>query len=118
MTGGPARENGALTSRFRFPGEFIGFRGHFPRKKILPGVCQIQMALSMLEKDTLSPVALKEVVLAKYFSPVFPDEEVICIISGMESGTGDGVVKAAISKGTARVAELKLRVSFAGGSSG
>lgn len=112
---GPVKEGAALTARFRFPPEFIGFQGHFPQKKILPGVCQIQQVLSMLEKETVKQVALKEVVLAKYFSPVFPDEEVVCVISDMGSGKGERLVKAAITKGAAKVAELKLKVVVAEG---
>jgi len=112
---GPAREGAALRARFQFPPEFIGFQGHFPQKKILPGVCQIQLVLSMLEKETLKQIALKEVVLAKYFSPVFPDEEIVCVIGDIGNGAGEHVLKAAISKGAAKVAELKLKVVLAGG---
>lgn len=102
----------ALTSRFAFPEAFIGFQGHFPEKKILPGVCQIQCALSTFEKGNGAAVALKEVLLAKYFSPVFPGEEVLCSVSHAENGAEGIILKAAFTKGASRVAELKLRVSL------
>ena len=80
MTGG-TKEGATMKSRFAFPAEFIGFQGHFPEKKILPGVCQIQCALSTFEKGAGKAVILKEVVLAKYFSPVFPNDEVTCVVN-------------------------------------
>ena len=103
-----------LTSRFSFPPEFIGFQGHFPTKKILPGVCQIQCALSTLEKGRGKGVVLKEVVLAKYFSPLFPDDEMTCVVNDDGAATGEHTVKAVITKNTVKIAELKLRVSFSG----
>jgi hypothetical protein len=102
-----------LTSRFLFPPEFIGFQGHFPAKKILPGVCQIQCALSTLEKGRVTSVALKEIVLAKYFSPLFPDDELTCVVNDGGMTSGEHTVKASISKNTVKIAELKLRVFLA-----
>lgn len=104
-----------LTSRFIFPPEFIGFQGHFPAKKILPGVCQIQCALSTLEKGRGKGVALNEVVLAKYFSPLFPGDELTCVVTDGGEATGEHTIKASITKNTIRIAELKLRVLFAPG---
>lgn len=101
-----------LTSRFSFPEAFIGFQGHFPGKKILPGVCQVQCALTTFEKGNGRAVALKEVLLAKYFSPVFPADEVSCSVSHTENGAGGIIVKAALAKAATKIAELKLRVSF------
>jgi 3-hydroxyacyl-[acyl-carrier-protein] dehydratase len=103
-----------LTSRFSFPPEFIGFQGHFPTKKILPGVCQIQCALSTLEKGRGKGVVLKEVVLAKYFSPLFPDDEMTCVVNDDGATSGEHTVKAVITKNTVKIAELKLRVSYSG----
>ena len=58
-----------LTASFLFPEDFIGFQGHFPGNKILPGVCQIQCVISMLEKWKKKNIVLREIVLAKFFSP-------------------------------------------------
>jgi 3-hydroxymyristoyl/3-hydroxydecanoyl-(acyl carrier protein) dehydratase len=114
MTG--LEKSGArLTSCFTFPSGFIGFQGHFPQKKVLPGVCQIQCVLTLLEQGSGKAVALKEVVLAKYFSPVFPDEEVTCVINDTGDACGEVVVKAAISRKSDKIAEMKLRVSYDNG---
>jgi 3-hydroxymyristoyl/3-hydroxydecanoyl-(acyl carrier protein) dehydratase len=109
---GLVKEGRRLTSRFAFRPGFIGFQGHFPQKKLLPGVCQIQCVLSLLEKGSGRAVVLKEVVLAKYFAPVFPDDEVTCVISDIEDTSEEFVVKAAISRATAKISEMKLRVSY------
>jgi 3-hydroxyacyl-[acyl-carrier-protein] dehydratase len=112
---GPAMEGMRLTSHFAFPPVFIGFQGHFPEKKILPGICQIQCALSTLEKGSGRAVVLKEVMVVKYFSPVFPDDEVTCIVNDMGDTSGEAVVRVVISKKADKVSEMKLRVSYAGG---
>lgn len=106
------KKGGRLTSCFTFPSEFVGFHGHFPQMKVLPGVCQIQCALTLLEKGSGKAVSLKEVVLAKYFSPVFPDDVVTCVISDMGDARGELVLKAAIARASDKISELKLRVSF------
>jgi 3-hydroxyacyl-[acyl-carrier-protein] dehydratase len=100
-----------LTSRFVFSETFIGFQGHFPEKKILPGVCQIQCALSTLEQGKQKSAMLREVVLAKYFAPVSPNEEITCLCSDV-TDADEFTFKAVITKGAAKVAELKLRVSL------
>ena len=109
---GLTTEGGMLTARFSFPPEFIGFQGHFPGKSILPGVCQIQSLLCMLEQGSGKAVVLKEIELAKYFSPVSPREEVVCNVREFGDATGERTVKAVITKETVKVAEMKLRVSF------
>ncbi len=102
-----------MTARFAFPQNFIGFQGHFPDKKILAGACQIQCILSTIANAKNQPVALREVVLAKYYAPVFPDEEVICTVKEVAEEGGELTVKAYLLKGDAKVTEAKLRVSLA-----
>ncbi len=101
-----------VTSRFVFPEEFIGFHGHFPRKKILPGVCQIQCALTTIEKANKKAVVLREIITAKYFAPVSPAEELTCVCSDLQEKENDFIVKAVISRNAAKISEFKLRVRF------
>ena len=103
--------NGVVKSRFLFPDDFVGFQEHFPDKKVLPGVCQIQSALAAVAKARQREVVLKEITLAKYFSPVGPGEEIQCVCSGVAQA-GEFTIKAAITKGTVKVSELKLRVAL------
>lgn len=97
----------AISARFLFPEKFIGFQGHFPDKKVLPGACQVQCVLVAIEKALQHPVILREIVLAKYVVPVFPCEQITCTVSG---SAGD-VYKARISRGAERVSEIKLKIS-------
>ena len=115
---GLALEGQALTSRFMFPDEFIGFQGHFPEKKILPGVCQIQCVLTTLEKANKRAVELTEIVTAKYLAPIVPGDEVDCACGELQEKDGEFLVKALISKGGAKVSEFKLRLRFAAGGDG
>jgi 3-hydroxyacyl-[acyl-carrier-protein] dehydratase len=110
-----AGSDGVSTSRFVFPPDFIGFQGHFPANKVLPGACQIQCALSTIEKNRRTAVALKEIVLAKYLAPVHPDEEVTCAVREVSEEGGVITCKASIMKGGSKAAELKLKVSLKGG---
>ena len=116
---GLAESNGALTSSFIFPEEFIGFQGHFPGNKVLPGVCQIQCIASMLEAWKNKAIAIKEIVLAKFLAPVMPSEELTCVCklaqetdlkSVSDKRNENFIVKAYVNKGSERVAEFKLKV--------
>lgn len=111
---GLTKDGDTFTSHFVFPPEFLGFQGHFPAKKVLPGACQIQCALATLERVHDKTVGLKAVLLAKYFTPVFPNEEIICSIGTIADEEADSVCKALISKNGEKVAELKLRVHLKG----
>ena len=108
MTVLEASADGVLTARFTFPDEFVGFQGHFPSGKVLPGVCQIQCVASMLEK-TGKAFLLKEIISAKFVLPVLPHEEIVCVCSRIKGAPEDFVVKASVSRGGQVVSELKLR---------
>jgi 3-hydroxymyristoyl/3-hydroxydecanoyl-(acyl carrier protein) dehydratase len=103
-------EDGVVRSRFLFPEDFIGFQGHFPEKKVLPGVCQVQTALAAVGKARGHELVLKEIALAKYFAPVGPGEEILCVCTDVPD-EGGVLIKATITKGSLKVSELKLRVT-------
>ena len=111
-------EEGTLTARFVFPADFLGFRGHFPGRPVLPAVCEIQGAVAMLEAWKKKEVVLKEIILAKFSTPVTCDEELVYACS-MAADDRDGtVVKATLAKDGRRVARFKLRIAFRDGSEG
>ncbi|MFH1147764.1 MAG: hypothetical protein V1736_08655 [Pseudomonadota bacterium] len=105
-------EDEILSARFKFPESFIGFQGHFPEKKILPGVCEIQCVLIMLEQWTKRSIVLKEIVLAKFLSAVFLSEELTCLCKYAGETDQDFILKASLSKGGQKIAELKLKICF------
>lgn len=108
MTVPETSADGVVTARFTFPDEFVGFQGHFPSGMVLPGVCQIQCVVSMLEKAGKA-FLLKEIISAKFFLPVLPSEEIACVCSGIKDTPDDFIVKASVSRGGQVVSELKLR---------
>jgi 3-hydroxyacyl-[acyl-carrier-protein] dehydratase len=107
-----SKDGQTVTSRFLFPEDFIGFQGHFPDKKVLPGVCQIQCVLSSIEQTYKKTVVLKEIVLAKYFAPVAPGEEITCLCSDVKDENDEFVVKAVLSRNGAKISEFKLRLQY------
>jgi len=107
MSGG-----GELRADFIFPEDFVGFQGHFPGNKILPGVCQIQCVVSMVEKWKGKGAALKEIVLAKFLSPVSPSEEMECSVKVVEENSEELILKASFSRNSKKTAEMKLRIQI------
>jgi len=112
MVGFEAKDSAELSAGFIFPEDFIGFQGHFPGNKILPGICQIQCALSLLEKWQGKKAVLKEIISAKFFSPVLPAEELICKAGNIADGSGAVILKASFSRDDKKVSEMKLRVQL------
>lgn len=106
-------EAGLWEASFLFPPEFIAFQGHFPGRAILPGACQVQCLLSMLEEFAGKNLALKEIVLAKYITPVLPDETVtVRLMEPLSPEFPDTTVKAVILHDEVRVSEIRIRVSL------
>jgi 3-hydroxymyristoyl/3-hydroxydecanoyl-(acyl carrier protein) dehydratase len=62
-----------ITGRVVIPGNLPAFDGHFPGRPILPGVAQLQLALSLLEHALGRRVHLKRVRRMKFSSTVPPD---------------------------------------------
>lgn len=106
-------EAGLWEASFLFPPGFVAFQGHFPGRAILPGACQIQCLLSMLEEFTGKILALKEVVLAKYITPVLPDETItVRLVEPLSPDFPGTTVKAVILHDEVKVSEVRIRVAF------
>jgi len=106
-------ESALWEASFLFPPEFIAFQGHFPGRAILPGACQVQCLLTMLEEFTGKPLALKEIVLAKYITPVLPDELVtVRLLEPLSRDFPGTTVKAVILHEEARVSEIRIRLAI------
>ena len=100
---------GSLTADFTFSKGFLGFNGHFPNKPIVPGVCKIQAAMLMFEEAKKKSFTLKEIVLAKFFSPVSCDEKVTFTIKE-EPGIGEEILAKIVVGNEKKIAELHLRI--------
>ena len=105
-------KKGEVTARFLFPSEFIGFQGHFPGKPVLPGVCKIQAVIVMLQAWEKKDIRLKEIVSAKFLSPVSHGEELVFNYRKQTESNNETLVKASVTSKDKRVAELQLRVTL------
>lgn len=103
---------GRMSATFSFPGDFIGFKGHFADGAVLPGVCKIQAVLVLCETLRSTPARLHEVVTAKFFSPVQAGDEVFFDCREVPGDDGRCRVKASVSRGEERIAKLDLLISY------
>ncbi|MBU0896929.1 MAG: hypothetical protein KJ629_05295 [Candidatus Omnitrophica bacterium] len=100
-------------AKFIFDEDFIGFKGHFPGRPVLPGVCKIQAALVIYEEKNNSQPQLKEIVSAKFFSPVSVNDELIFKYQE-ERLCQDVLVKVKVSVNNNKVAQIHLTVANGG----
>ena len=101
-------EEGAFSAEFCFPSTFSGFDGHFPENPVLPGICLIQAVLAATEMARDQKLKLTEIALAKFFSVSQPGETLTAVCRVDEE-----MVRAKISRGEDRVAEIRLKVTYA-----
>ena len=101
---------GNVSARFVFPGDFLGFQGHFPDNPVLPGVCMLQAVMVMAGKWAGTPGELKSLVLAKWFAPTGPGAELDFLVRVSPNGAGGAKLKTKITRGGDKVAELILAV--------
>ena len=100
------------SARFCFPKKFIGFKGHFPNKPILPGVCKIQAALLVLEERKHKNVRLAKIILAKFFSPVTFNQELVFSLEEHPKDNVESTVTVKVSCQDKKIAELQLTVNI------
>lgn len=111
---GPKVEGPEITSSFIFSRDFSGFQGHFPSGMVLPGACQVQAILSTVEKGDGRSARLRQITVAKYFAPVFPDERIDCSVNVIQSDDGTALCKARITRGGEKISEIRLKVALQG----
>jgi len=109
---------GRLHARFVFDPGFVGFEGHFPERKILPGVCQVMCIKELLEEWKKLGVHLKELVSARYLLPVSPGDECVVTAWDIRNSEGEYLLKAGLSRGGEKVSEFRMRVAFDGARTG
>lgn len=105
-------QDNTLSANFIFSADFLGFKGHFPGKPVLPGVCEIQAALLMLEEFKKKNVLLKEIAQIKFFSPVACDEKIVFKLEEKLELNGEVSVKVMVASGEKKVADINLRVAM------
>ena len=98
----------SFSAEFCFPASFSGFDGHFPDQPVLPGVCLVEAVLVAAEQALDQKLELTEIVLAKFFSVSQPDETLTAVCRVNEE-----MIRTKIWRGEDRVAEIRLKVTYA-----
>ena len=105
-------ENGGnIKARFVFPPDFTGFKGHFPGRPVLPGVCKIQAVVAMLEIWHQKNICIKEISMAKFFAPVFDNQEIVVTTNNMNrlpEPSGEIRIKASVTSNGKKISDLQL----------
>lgn len=111
----PLTGNGqdGFSARIRFPTEFVGFKGHFPGRPVLPGVCLIQTAVVALSRALNQPVELKRLVSAKWMAPVLPGEEILISLSVKGLASSLKGVRVTVMRSGVKVSEFSLEILVA-----
>ena len=74
---GPRQEaDGTAVFEFRFGADDPTFTGHFPRRPILPGVFQLEMARVAAEAVLNCRLTIREITKARFLRPIVPAETV------------------------------------------
>ena len=66
------REHGAIKARVELNAEHAIFKGHFPGRPVVPGVCQLQMMEEILSQVLGKKLKLKGAAQIKFISFVDP----------------------------------------------
>lgn len=105
---------GKIEARFNFTADFVGFKGHFPGKPVLPGICKIQAIMCMLESAASKTPRLKEIISAKFFAPVTCDEEIIFTVRQSPANSEETRISAQVTDvdKKKKISEIQLRVVF------
>lgn len=99
---------GGFSASATFPADFIGFKGHFPGRPVLPGVCMVQTALVILALGRAEPVTLKCLVSAKWMAPVLPGEALVFTLTVGGRNAPPEAVRVSVLRGPEKVAEFLL----------
>lgn len=76
VSGPEAGPDGEIGFAFRFSANDPTFAGHFPTRPLLPGIFQIEIARFAAELAARQPLALHEIIKAKFLRPIIPEETV------------------------------------------
>jgi len=90
----PKYDGQTLTATLRMPPEASFFDGHFPDRKILPGIAQIEITRVLLEQQMSLILDLKEASSLKFYAPVGPESAInVKIICTEDKAAGNVTVK-------------------------
>ena len=74
-TGVSRRDDGSVECVFHVPTDYAGFDGHFPDDRVLPGMCQVDLAMRTVQIATGVHSELAAIVRARFRRKVRPGED-------------------------------------------
>ena len=92
---------------FCFPKQFVGFQGHFNGRPVLPGICKLHSAQVVFEAARRRSCRVIEISVAKYFSPVTHDEEIVVDCQWQAKGEGFWNLKTSVTLQGTKIALLQ-----------
>lgn len=105
-------DDGRITAQIAFPKSFTGFKGHFPRNSVVPGVCEVLSVLVLLELALKKKAHLKTIILAKFLSLVTCEQEIsVELRREIRDGSLERV-KALFRAEDKKIAEIQLEVIY------
>jgi 3-hydroxymyristoyl/3-hydroxydecanoyl-(acyl carrier protein) dehydratase len=105
-------EPGTIKATVTFPESFTGFKGHFPGRPIVPGVCKIMVVVVLLERGVRRIVRIQEITLAKFYQPVGPSQAVNVEVAWEACEDTILSARALFFLTGQKIAEIKLRCSY------
>ena len=88
------------------------FKGHFPEKPVVPGVCMVQIILELMEKSNQRKTRLTTADSIKFLSVMNPKEnELIEVTIHCTTVGSDVVVNASIFSGSVTFFKLKATLA-------
>jgi 3-hydroxyacyl-[acyl-carrier-protein] dehydratase len=107
-------DNNTLYAECCFLPDFIGFKGHFENKPILPGICLLETVKTVLQKHLKCLCTIGEIKTAKFFTPIEPSEKIFITITNNKPFTecdkdNEIVLTAEVKKDDTKVAFFKLQ---------
>jgi 3-hydroxyacyl-[acyl-carrier-protein] dehydratase len=104
-----------IQAEIRLNPDHVLYKGHFPQRAVVPGVMQIQIVKEILEAVLKQGLLIREVMIAKYFRPIIPQENLVLHINIAYklSETSDYMIDASIVKADNTFAKIKAKLSLA-----
>jgi 3-hydroxyacyl-[acyl-carrier-protein] dehydratase len=105
----------SIQAEIRLNPDHALYKGHFPQQAVVPGVMQIQIVKEILEAELKQELLIREVMVAKYFRPIIPQENLVLHINIAYklSETSDYMIDASIVKADNTFAKIKAKLSLA-----
>ena len=99
----------SVAASFSFDKDFIGFKGHFENRPILPGICKVQAVLLMLEEKYKKTIILLEMENVKFFHPVTCGEKLEFICNDPLLGR-EKLIKCLVRQNNTKIADIQLKI--------